>query len=110
MGGAHHCGSSPEARTQPAAVVLTNTQLFPVASPFQLEKYEGMRVHVDAVRTTSPTGGTVNEANARSTSTRDPTGAPRATYSSTTRDRISRCRSVSSVRALTGPSPAHGLP
>ncbi len=55
--------------TLPVAITLSTADLFAAATPFQLEKYEGMRVHVDSVQTTSPTGGSVNETDARSTTT-----------------------------------------
>jgi len=53
----------------PEAVTLTATDLFPGAPFLQLEKYEGMRVHLDSVVSVTPTDGIVNEANATSTST-----------------------------------------
>ena len=53
----------------PPAITLTNTDLFPGASFLQLEKYEGMRVHLDTVVSVTPTDGTVNEASATSTTT-----------------------------------------
>ncbi|MGE5357526.1 MAG: lamin tail domain-containing protein [Bacteroidales bacterium] len=52
----------------PNAMVLTEADLNPGASIFALEKYEGMQVHVDSVISTSPTGGSVDEKNATSTS------------------------------------------
>jgi len=52
----------------PPAVTLTAADLFPGASFLQLEKYEGMRVHLDTVVSVTPTGGIVSEANATSTS------------------------------------------
>jgi hypothetical protein len=52
----------------PAPVVLTSTEPDPAGSFDQLEKYEGMRVHVDALRVVGPTLGSVNEANATAAS------------------------------------------
>lgn len=52
----------------PAAVALTSADLNPAGSVFQLEKYEGMRVHLDEVQATGPTGGSVNEKYATATS------------------------------------------
>jgi len=52
----------------PAPIVLTAADTSPTGSIEQLERYEGMRVHVDALVISGPTGGTVNEANATSTS------------------------------------------
>ncbi len=52
----------------PAFVTLTAADL-PSSGPLeQLERYEGMRVFVQALRTVSPTQGSVSEANATSTS------------------------------------------
>ena len=51
----------------PAAVTLTTTDLNP--NSFEnIEKYEGMRVHVDSLTVCGPTEGSVNEPNATSTS------------------------------------------
>jgi uncharacterized repeat protein (TIGR01451 family) len=50
----------------PAAVTLTAADTSPAGSIEQLEKYEGMRVHVDALTVVSPTQGSINEANATS--------------------------------------------
>jgi hypothetical protein len=48
----------------PAAVALTIADTNP-AGPFdQLERFEGMRVHVDVLNVIAPTQGTVNEPNA----------------------------------------------
>lgn len=52
----------------PAAVNLTTADTDPNGPIDQLEKYESMRVHVDVLNATGPSGGTVNEANATSTS------------------------------------------
>jgi len=58
----------------PAPVVITATMLSPNAGPDrranleQLERFEGMRVAVPSLTVTGPTQGTVNEANATSTS------------------------------------------
>jgi len=52
----------------PAPVTLTLAEPSPNGGIEQLEKYEGMRVHVDALMVIAPTGGTVNEANAVSAS------------------------------------------
>lgn len=55
-------------QTLPAPVTLTNADLNPNAPITQLEKYSGMRVTVPSLTVTGPTGGTVDETNARSTS------------------------------------------
>ncbi|PYX89558.1 MAG: hypothetical protein DMG67_14825 [Acidobacteria bacterium] len=52
----------------PAPVTLTTADTNPSGPINQLEKYESMRVHVDVLTTTGPTGGSVSEANATSTS------------------------------------------
>ena len=52
----------------PAAVTLTAADTSPGGSIEQLEKYEGMRVHVDTLNVIAPTQGTINEPNATSTS------------------------------------------
>jgi hypothetical protein len=52
----------------PAPVTLTAADTDPAGPINQLEKYEGMRVHVDVMTATGPTGGSLSEANATSTS------------------------------------------
>lgn len=52
----------------PAAITLTATDLSPTGGFENLEKYEGMRVHVDSLTVSGPTEGSVDEPNARSTS------------------------------------------
>lgn len=52
----------------PAPVTLTAADTNPAGSIEQLERFEGMRVHVDSLTVVAPTQGTVNEANATSTS------------------------------------------
>ncbi len=52
----------------PAAVLLTSMDPDPAGSFDQLERYEGMRVHVDTLRVVGPTLGNVNEAAATATS------------------------------------------
>jgi len=52
----------------PTPVTLTAVDTDPAGPIDQLEKYEGMRVHVDVLNVVGPTDGTVNEANATSTS------------------------------------------
>ena len=52
----------------PASVTLTAADTSPAGSIQQLEKYEGMRVHVNSLTVIAPTQGTVNESNATSTS------------------------------------------
>ncbi len=52
----------------PPPVTLTASDTDPAGPIDQLERYEGMRVQVDELRVVSPTGGTVNEATATSTS------------------------------------------
>src|SRR6185369_3649699 len=51
----------------PAAITITAAATL-VNDVSNLEKYEGMRVHVDSLTTISPTQGTVNEPSATSTS------------------------------------------
>ena len=53
----------------PVPITLTAADTSPSGSIEQLEKYEGMRVHVDSLTVIAPTQGTVNEANANSVST-----------------------------------------
>jgi predicted extracellular nuclease len=50
----------------PAPVTLSAADTNPNGGVEQLEKYEGMRVHVDSLTVCAPTGGTINEANATS--------------------------------------------
>lgn len=52
----------------PAPITLTAADTSPSGSIEQLEKFEGMRVHVDSLTVIGPTQGTVNEPNATSTS------------------------------------------
>ncbi len=52
----------------PTPVTLTAADTDPAGSIDQLEKYEGMRVHVDVMTASGPTDGNLNEANATSTS------------------------------------------
>jgi predicted extracellular nuclease len=52
----------------PTPVTLTVADTNPAGPIDQLEKYEGMRVHVDLLNVVGPTDGNVNEANATSTS------------------------------------------
>jgi uncharacterized repeat protein (TIGR01451 family) len=52
----------------PAPITLTAADTSPTGSIEQLERFEGMRVHVDSLTVVAPTQGTVNEANATSTS------------------------------------------
>ena len=51
----------------PAAITLTSADTSPTGSIEQLERFEGMRVHVDSLNVVAPTQGTINEANAAST-------------------------------------------
>jgi predicted extracellular nuclease len=53
----------------PAPITLTAADTNPNGGFEQLEKYEGMRVHVNSLTVVAPTQGTVDEANATSTST-----------------------------------------
>ena len=53
----------------PAAVTITSADLNPAGSVSQLAKYEGMRAHVDVLNVVAPSGGTINEVSATSTST-----------------------------------------
>lgn len=52
----------------PAPVTLTAADTNPAGPIDQLEKYEGMRVHVDVMTVAGPTDGNLSEANATSTS------------------------------------------
>jgi uncharacterized protein len=52
----------------PAPITLTASDTSPTGSIEQLERYEGMRVHVDSLTVVAPTQGTISEANATSTS------------------------------------------
>ena len=52
----------------PTPVTLTVADTNPAGPIDQLEKYEGMRVHVDVLNVSGPTDGNLNEANATSTS------------------------------------------
>ncbi|HEY2117282.1 MAG TPA: lamin tail domain-containing protein, partial [Candidatus Angelobacter sp.] len=52
----------------PTPVTLTASDTNPAGPIDQLEKYEGMRVHVDVMTASGPTEGNLNEANATSTS------------------------------------------
>ena len=48
----------------PAAVTLTATDTSPAGMPGQLERFEGMRVHVDSLTAVGPTDGNVSESTA----------------------------------------------
>jgi predicted extracellular nuclease len=52
----------------PAAVTITASDTSPAGKIEQLEKFEGMRVHVNSLTVTAPTQGNVNEPSATSTS------------------------------------------
>jgi predicted extracellular nuclease len=52
----------------PAPHILTTADLNPLGPIDQLEKYSGMRVTIPSLTVTGPTGGTVNEVEATSTS------------------------------------------
>lgn len=52
----------------PTPITLTAADTDPAGPIDQLEKYEGMRVHVDVMTVSGPTDGNLNEANATSTS------------------------------------------
>ncbi len=54
--------------TVPQPIVLSSASINPALGFGQLERYEGMRVTVASLTATAPTGGTINEANATSTS------------------------------------------
>ena len=51
----------------PAPVVITAADATPTSGIFNLEKYEGMRVSIPSLTVIAPTGGSVTEANATST-------------------------------------------
>ncbi len=51
----------------PAPVTLTAADTDPAGSIEQLERFEGMRVHVESLTVISPTQGSINEASATST-------------------------------------------
>ncbi len=59
---------SSTGNTLPAPVTLTAADTSPAGAIDQLEKYEGMRVHVDSLTVVAPTSGTVSEATATSVS------------------------------------------
>ncbi|HEX9689550.1 MAG TPA: lamin tail domain-containing protein [Thermoanaerobaculia bacterium] len=52
----------------PAPVTLTAADTSPAGSPEQLERFEGMRVHVSSLTVVGPTLGSINEANATANS------------------------------------------
>ncbi|HZS08487.1 MAG TPA: nuclease [Blastocatellia bacterium] len=52
----------------PTPVTLAAADTSPTGGIEQLERYEGMRVHVDSLTAIAPTQGTISEANATSTS------------------------------------------
>ena len=52
----------------PLPVTISAADTDPAGGINQLEKYEGMRVHVDTLNVIAPTGGVLNEATASSTS------------------------------------------
>jgi predicted extracellular nuclease len=52
----------------PASITLTAADTSPSGTIEQLERFEGMRVHVDSLTAIAPTQGNVNEADATSTS------------------------------------------
>ncbi len=52
----------------PTPITLTAADTSPAGTIEQLEKFEGMRVHVDSLTAIAPTQGTINEANATSSS------------------------------------------
>lgn len=52
----------------PNPVTLTSTDTTPSGGLEQLERFEGMRVHVDSLLVVAPTGGSITEASATSTS------------------------------------------
>ena len=53
----------------PAAITLTAADTSATGSVEQLERFEGMRVHVNSLTVSGPTDGTVNESSATSVST-----------------------------------------
>ena len=52
----------------PTPVTISAADIDPAGGISQLEKYEGMRVHVDTLNVIAPTGGVLNEPAATSTS------------------------------------------
>ena len=52
----------------PTPVTLTPSDTSPIGPVEQLERYEGMRVHVDTLIVVGPTGGSINESTATSAS------------------------------------------
>jgi predicted extracellular nuclease len=52
----------------PTAITITTADTNPAGTIRQLEKYAGMRVHVATLNVVGPTGGTITEASATSTS------------------------------------------
>src|SRR5262249_23290047 len=55
--------------TLPAPVALTAADTNPAGALLQLEKYEGMRVQVNALTVVAPTQGNISESSATSVST-----------------------------------------
>lgn len=60
--------STPTSTGNPLPDPVNISSLDPNGGGEQLERYEGMRVHVDSLKVTGPTLGTVNEPSATSTS------------------------------------------
>ncbi len=54
--------------TLPNPVTLTSEDTTPDGGPEQLERFEGMRVHVDSLTVVAPTEGSITESTATSTS------------------------------------------
>ena len=52
----------------PAPVIISSSDADPSGGLYQLEKYEGMRVKVNSLTVVAPTGGTLTETSATSTS------------------------------------------
>jgi hypothetical protein len=52
----------------PAPVIISSSDTDPGGGLYQLEKYEGMRVKINSLTVVAPTGGTISEANATSSS------------------------------------------
>lgn len=52
----------------PTPIEITAADIDPNGAIDQLERYEGMRVHIDTLNVVAPTGGSVNEVNATGTS------------------------------------------
>jgi hypothetical protein len=68
IGGSPSVVRVSSANALPAAITITAADVTPIGGVDQLERFEGMRVTVPSLTVVSPTGGTVDEQNATSSS------------------------------------------